>query len=131
MYGSKSTSINPIVFGIKKSVFGFLIGIKGKEYSYSELIKIADEFKQEFLRLEEGAKVEIYGEQEKAIYLTYKKSNVEKYKLNSTSLKNYLEKTNIITSGGELEFEENRIKIYFRENFKNILGINEYSFYIH
>ena len=101
-------------------VFGFLIGIKGEEYSYSELIKIADKFKQEFLRLNEGAKVEIYGEQKKTIYLTYKKSGVEKYKLISENIRNYLEKTNIITSGGELLFNENEIKIYFNENFRNI-----------
>lgn len=101
-------------------VFGFLVGVKSKESSYSELIKIADNFKQEFLRLNEGAKVEIYGEQNKTIYLNYKKSGVEKYKLNSQNIKNYLEKTNIITSGGELLFNENEIKIYFRENFRNI-----------
>ena len=32
------------------AIVGSLIGIKGEEYSYSELIKIADKFKQEFLR---------------------------------------------------------------------------------
>ena len=52
-------------------VFGIMITLTGEGYSYAELKQVADEMRDELLRVPDVAKVDIYGAQNERIFVDY------------------------------------------------------------
>ena len=79
-------------------VFGIVVTLTGPEFSYAELKDIADQARDEFLRVPEVAKVEIYGAQEERIFIEYNNARLSELGLSPTQLMQMLENRNIVVS---------------------------------
>ncbi len=83
-------------------VFGTIISIKGKDYSYKELKKFTDFVRDEILRVEETAKAEIYGNIEEEIFIEFDNAKLAELGIPPFYIKQLLEAQNIIIPGGSI-----------------------------
>jgi multidrug efflux pump len=86
-------------------VFGFVIGLHGRDFSYRELDNIAEEIRDELLLLPDAAKVEIAGVQDERIFVEYDNARLAALGLSPLQLKQTLAARNIVQPGGELRLE--------------------------
>ncbi|MEM7542843.1 MAG: efflux RND transporter permease subunit [Pseudomonadota bacterium] len=94
--------IGPTVDDEFGDVFGFVVGIRGPDFSYRELKTIADEVRDELLLIPDAAKVEIAGAQDERIFVEYNNARLAAIGLSPMQLKQILEARNIVQPGGEL-----------------------------
>jgi multidrug efflux pump subunit AcrB len=60
-------------------VYGIQVGLEADGYSYAEMKQYADEIRDDFIRLEEAARVEISGAQEEQIFIEYDNASLAQY----------------------------------------------------
>lgn len=101
-------------------VFGTVVAIKGDGYSYAELKDIADDVRDEFLRLDEVAKVEIFGAQDERIFIDFDNNKLAKYGLTALQLRQILESKNIIIPGGDITVNKERIILEPSGNLESV-----------
>lgn len=101
-------------------VFGILVALCGRDYSYFELKDIADKLRLEFLRLSQVAKVDLHGLKEQAIYIEFDRGALKKYKITPEYLSNYLANYNIIFSSGSIKSNDKKLQILLNENLSSI-----------
>ncbi len=106
-------------------VFGILVALWARDYTYSELKDIADKVRLEFLKLNQVAKVDLHGLKEQAIYIEFDRAALRKYKIAPEYLANYLAQYNIIFSAGTIQAQDKKIQILLNENFKTIDDIKK------
>ena len=90
----------PVVNDEFGDVFGILIGMTGEGFNYAEMKDIADEVRDDLLRIPDAAKVEISGAQDERIFVEYDNAELAELGVSSYMLKNILDSRNIITPGG-------------------------------
>lgn len=117
--------IGPLVNDEFGDVFGIVVAITGEGYSYAELKDVADNVRDEFLRLEDVAKVDIYGEQEERIFMDYHNSKLAEIGLSPYNLMRMIESRNIIVSGGDLTIGPERITLEPTGNFDDIEALKQ------
>lgn len=101
-------------------VFGIVVTLTGSEFSYAELKDIADQARDEFLRVPEVAKVEIYGAQEERIFIEYNNARLSELGLSPTHLMQMLENRNIVVPGGAITLDMERIELEPSGNFESV-----------
>lgn len=101
-------------------VFGIVVTLTGPEFSYAELKDIADQARDEFLRVPEVAKVEIYGAQEERIFIEYNNARLSELGLSPSQLMQMLESRNIVVPGGALTLDMERIELEPSGNFESV-----------
>jgi multidrug efflux pump subunit AcrB len=101
-------------------VFGIAIGLTSDGFSYAEMKTYADELRNELIRLDDAAKVEINGTQEERIFIEFDHVKLKSYGLTAVGLKNIINSTNILNSGGEISVEDERIILEPTGNFNSI-----------
>jgi multidrug efflux pump subunit AcrB len=106
-------------------VFGIAIGLTSDGFSYAEMKTYADELRNELIRLDDAAKVEINGTQEERIFIEFDHVKLKSYGLTAVGLKNIINSTNILNSGGEISVEDERIILEPTGNFNSIEDIEE------
>ena len=94
--------VGPYVNDEFGDVFGVVLAITGEGFDYAELKQVADEVRDELLRLPDAAKVDIYGAQEERVFVEYQHSKLARVGLTPQSLLGVLQKRNIIVSGGAI-----------------------------
>ncbi|PWG68330.1 hypothetical protein DF186_25330, partial [Enterococcus hirae] len=67
-------------------VFGVIITLTGDGFTYAELKEVADEVRDEFLLIEEVAKVDIYGAQEERVFVEYNNARLSELGLSPIQL---------------------------------------------
>jgi multidrug efflux pump subunit AcrB len=106
-------------------VFGIAIGLTSDGFSYAEMKTYADGLRNELIRLDDAAKVEINGTQEERIFIEFDHVKLKSYGLTAVGLKNIINSTNILNSGGEISVEDERIILEPTGNFNSIEDIEE------
>ena len=106
-------------------VFGILVALWGKDYSYFELKDIADKLRLEFLRLNQVAKVDLHGLKEQAVYIEFDRAALKEYKITPEYLADYLASYNIVFSAGSVDMGDKKIRVIFNENFKTTEDIKK------
>jgi multidrug efflux pump len=106
-------------------VFGIVMTLTGEGYSYAELKEIADDSRDQFLYLEDVAKVEILGEQEERIFLEYSNTQLSKLNLSPSQLLQMLGGRNIIIPGGSIKLGNERIALEPSGNFRSVEDIKK------
>jgi multidrug efflux pump subunit AcrB len=106
-------------------VFGIAIGLTSDGFSYAEMKTYADGLRNELIRLDDAAKVEINGTQEERIFIEFDHVKLKSYGLTAVGLKNIINSTNILNSGGEISVEDERIILEPTGNFNSIDDIEE------
>ncbi len=101
-------------------VFGILLGLTGEGYDYAELKEVADQVRDQLLRLEDVAKVEISGAQEERVFVEYNNARLAELGLSPGQLRSILESRNIIIPGGSVIVGPERIALEPSGNFESV-----------
>ena len=112
--------IGPIVNDEFGDVFGIVMTLTGEGYSYAELKDIADDTRDQFLYLEDAAKVEILGAQEERVFVEYSNTQLSKLNLSPSQLLQMLSSRNIIIPGGSIKIGNERIELEPSGNFRSV-----------
>ena len=114
--GARTPDVND-EFG---DVFGSVYTLTGSDFSYSELKDIADEIRDELLKEPDIAKVTIYGAQEEVIFVDYNNARLADLGLSPQRLSTLLASVNILSSGGDIVSDRERIALEPTGNFESV-----------
>jgi multidrug efflux pump subunit AcrB len=112
--------VGPFVNDEFGDVFGIILTLTGDGYSYAELKEVADEIRDELLRLDDVAKVDIYGAQEERIFIEYNNARLADLGLSPMQLRSLLEGRNIIISGGQVTIGPSDIAVEPSGSFETV-----------
>jgi len=101
-------------------VFGIIIGLTGEGYSYDELKEVADDIRDDLIKLSNSAKVVIAGAQEERIFVEYDNARLAELGFTQGMLQNVLATTNIIFPGGDVKIGNERIILEPSGSFESI-----------
>ncbi|MCW7753840.1 efflux RND transporter permease subunit [Desulfobotulus sp. H1] len=102
-------AFRPIVNDEFSDVFGTLIAITGRDFTYRELKTVADEVRDALLMLDEVAKVDLYGVQDERIFVEYSNARLAEMGMSPYQLMGIMKARNIIIPGGSIDVEGERI----------------------
>lgn len=100
-------------------VYGIVIGLTAEGYSYHDMKKIADQVKDELLRLPESAKVDVFGEQEEHVFIEYNNAKLAKLGISPSQLSEQLASRNIVIPGGSIDIGSEKIALEPTGNFES------------
>ena len=106
-------------------VFGMAIGLTSDGFSYAEMKTYADELRNELIKINDAAKVEINGIQEERVFIEFDHVKLKSYGLTAVGLRNIINNTNILNSGGEITVEDERIILEPTGNFNSLNDLKE------
>ncbi len=112
--------IGPLVDDEFGDVYGVIISIAGEGFNYAELKDVADQTRNDLLRLEDVAKVEILGAQQERIFVEYNNARLTELHLSSLQLKQMLESRNILIPGGSVVVGDERLVVEPSGNFESL-----------
>jgi len=112
--------IGPTVNDEYGDVFGILYTLQGEGFSDAELKEIADEVRNDLLRIQDVAKVEIHGEQDEVIYVEYNGARLQEIGLTPTTLTHALASANILETGGDIRMGQERIVLEPTGNYESL-----------
>ncbi|MGD2063802.1 MAG: efflux RND transporter permease subunit, partial [Nitrospirota bacterium] len=112
--------IGPTVNDEFGDVFGVVITLTGEGFTYAELKTVADEVRDELLRLPEAAKVEIHGAQEERIFVEYNNARLAELGLSPYQLSQILASRNILIPGGSVRVGPERLALEPTGNFESV-----------
>lgn len=101
-------------------VLGVFYGLTGDGRSYRELEQQAKDIKNDFLKIKDVAKVEIYGVQTPTIDVTISPSVMSRSGITTADIATAFEKQNKVTDAGAIETSEKRIRIESTGNFYSL-----------
>lgn len=114
------TAVGPFVNDEFSDIFGIVIGVTGEGFSYAEMKTVADEVRDELLRLPDVAKVNIYGDQDERVFIEYNNARLKEIGLSPYELMNLLKSRNIIIPGGSVVLGPERIMLEPSGNFDSV-----------
>ena len=106
-------------------VYGIVVGLTSDGFSYAQMKEYADDIKDDLIKLNEAAKVELGGEQEERVFIEFDDALLNEYGLTSSKLQNVIASTNILSSGGEINLAGERIILEPTGNFNNLSDIKQ------
>ena len=106
-------------------VYGIVVGLTSDGFSYAQMKEYADDIKDDLIKLEAAAKVELGGEQEERVFIEFDDALLNEYGLTSTKLQGIIASTNILSSGGEVNLSGERIILEPTGNFNNLSDIKQ------
>ena len=101
-------------------VYGIAVGLISDGFSYSEMKKYADKIKDDLIKLPDAAKVELGGVQEERVFVEFDNAKLKEYGLSASKLQNIIGVTNILSSGGEINVNDERIILEPTGNFNTL-----------
>ncbi len=106
-------------------VYGIVVGMTSDGFSYAQMKSYADELKDDFIKLPDAAKVELGGEQEERVFVEFDNAGLKEYGLSSSKLQSIIGSTNILSSGGQINVEDERIILEPTGNFNSLEDIGK------
>ena len=100
-------------------VYGFQLAVVGDGFSYAELEEYAKEIKKELSLVKNVSRVDLWGVQNKAIYVTVSQSQLAELGLSDTSVKATLEQQNMVVDAGGVDMQRKRFRIAPTGEFKS------------
>ncbi|MFT4925517.1 MAG: multidrug efflux pump [Phenylobacterium sp.] len=110
------TSIVNDEFG---DVYGIVIGLTAQGFSYHDMKQIADQVKDELLRLSQSAKVDVFGEQQEQVFIEYNNARLAKLGISPSQLSDQLASRNIVIPGGSIDIGSEKIALEPSGNFES------------
>ncbi len=104
-------------------VYGIVVGMTSDGFSYAEMKEFADDIKDDLIKLDYAAKVELGGVQEERVFVEFENSRLSEYNLTASKLQGIIATTNIVSSGGEVNLEDERIILEPTGNFNDLNDI--------
>ncbi len=112
--------IGPLVNDEFGDVFGTIATLTGEGYSYMELKEVADQVRNELLKIKDVAKVEIHGTQDERIFVEYNNARLAELGISAIHLRNILQSRNILLPGGAINTGFERIVLEPSGNFESV-----------
>lgn len=106
-------------------VFGIVLGITSDGFTYAEMKAYVDDIKDDLIKLDNAAKVEIGGEQDERVFVEFDDSRLKEYGLSAQKLSGIISAQNILSSGGQINVEDERIVLEPTGNFDTLTDISE------
>ncbi len=106
-------------------VFGIALGLLSDGYSYAEMKEYADDIKDDLIKLEDAAKVELNGTQDERVFVEFDNAKLKQYDLSASKLQSIITNTNILSSGGTINVDVERIILEPTGNFNDVNDIKE------
>lgn len=106
-------------------VFGIVLGITSDGFSYAEMKEYVDDLKNDLIKLDNAAKVELGGEQAERVFVEFDDSRLKEYGLSAQRLSNIISAQNILSSGGQINVEDERIVLEPTGNFNALSDIKD------
>ena len=106
-------------------VFAILLGLESEGFSYKEQKYYADKIKDELIKLTNSGKVEVAGDINEKIYIYYDNAKLAEFKLTKTKLEQIIRNNNIVSSGGNIVLQNNRIALEPTGDFKSVKEIQQ------
>lgn len=106
-------------------VLGVLYGLTGEGYTYRELEDQAKIIKNELLKVQDVAKVEMYGVQQPTIDIVVSPSVMSQSGITTRDIAIAFESQNRVVDAGAIETEESRIRIESTGNFYSLDEIRD------
>ncbi len=106
-------------------VFGIAVGLISDGFAYTEMKDYADDLRDDLIKLEDAAKVELNGEQSERVFVEFENTRLKTYGLTANRLQNLIASTNILSSGGTINVEAERIILEPTGNFNDVESIRE------
>ena len=113
-------TIGPEVNDEFGDIYGIVITLTGEGYDYAELRDIADDTRDQFLYIDDVAKVDILGAQDERIFVEYSNTQLSKLNLSPSQLLQMLKGRNIIIPGGSIKLGNERIELEPSGNFQSV-----------
>lgn len=104
-------------------VFGIAVGLISDGFAYAEMKDYADDLRDDLIKLEDAAKVELKGVQDERVFVEFENIRLKTYGLTASKLQNIIAGTNILSSGGTINVESERIILEPTGNFNDIASI--------
>ncbi len=101
----------PIVNDDFGDVYGHLLAIIGDGFSYAQMESYAKELKKELSLVDGVARVDLWGVQEKVIYLDASETQLSSLGISDTSLENTLRLQNEVVDAGNVNVQNRRLRI--------------------
>ncbi|MHC5064689.1 MAG: efflux RND transporter permease subunit, partial [Planctomycetota bacterium] len=92
-------------------VYGFVLGITGDGYSYKELEDYADSIKKELSVVPGVARVELWGTQDKVIYLDASQTQIANFGLTDEDVALTMAIQNKVVDAGSLDIADRRVRV--------------------
>ncbi len=101
-------------------VYPIMFSMTGDGFSYVQLKDIADDLRDELLRIKSVAKVDIMGAQEERLFVEYDNAVLSRIGMTPQFLKDTLQQRNIIQPGGEIDVATETIALEPSGNFASV-----------
>ena len=101
----------PVVSDDFGDVFGHLLAIVGDGYSYAEMEQYAKDLKKELSLVEGVASVDLWGVQDKAIYLNASQTQLTELGITQADIQATLQQQNLVVDGGSVDVQAKRFRI--------------------
>ncbi len=106
-------------------VYGIVVGMSSDGFSYSEMKEFADDIKDDFIKLENAAKVELGGVQEERVFIEFDNATLNEFGLTASQLQGIIGSTNIVSSGGKVNLEDEQIILEPTGNYDDVEDIKK------
>jgi multidrug efflux pump subunit AcrB len=106
-------------------VFGIAVGLVMDGFSYAEAKDYVDDIKDDFIKLDLAAKVEVGGVQDERIFIEFDNARLKEYGLSASKLQSIIGSTNILSSGGQINLGDERIILEPTGNFNSVEDIKQ------
>jgi len=101
-------------------VYGIMLGLEADGFSFYQMKQYAEDIRDDLVKLDDAAEVEISGIQEEQIYVEFDNARLAEIGLSAGQLGNIIASTNIVFSGGQVSLEDERIVLEPTGNFESI-----------
>lgn len=115
----------PIVLDDFGYVFGFLLAVSSDGYSYAELERQVKEMRKELSVVPGVARVDLWGEQEKRIYVDVSTAQLSELGVTPGQLMRTLMSQNLVVSAGHVDYLTQRIRVAPTGEFQSPADIGD------
>jgi len=105
-------ALSSIVFDDYGDVYGVLLAISGKGFSYKELYDYADFIKRELLQVQDVAKVVTWGNQQEQVFVEISRSKMTHMGISLKEIYRTLAKQNLVVPSGAVKVDTDYIRIH-------------------
>lgn len=92
-------------------VFGFLLAVSSDGFSYAELERYVDEMRKELSVVKGVARVDLWGVQEKRVYLEVSPVQLANLNLTPEQIISTLQTQNVVVDAGQVDYQTRRLRV--------------------
>lgn len=107
------------------NVYGIVLGVTSDGFSYAEMKEYIDDMRDDLIKLDNAAEVELGGEQAERVFVEFDDSRLKEYGLSAQKLSGIISSQNILSSGGQINVEDERIVLEPTGNFNTLSDISD------